>query len=410
MPPRRLGRLSLLDLVDEAIAGLLMRPGRTALTILGSVVGMAAIIATIGIAQSSEDRILSRFEEFGGSFVIVGRTSPDSSTVLDLASDVIPSDADARLSHVEGIEAVGLLSVVDLGSGTVESGLVGNTAGQSEFQLPVVAATPEIFAAARASIREGRLFDAGHSSRGDRVAVVGSRAATRLHIHSLEGQPAIFVEGIPLVVIGLLENVGDQERLLDSIIVPSGTAAKAFGTVGVDEVVIRTSPGAATDVGRRVATTLSPNNPSALEVRVPREPIAVRSAISGDLDTLIFVLAGLALLTGAIGIANVMLVAVLERVSEIGVRRSLGATRAQIAMQFLLEAALIGLIGGVVASSLGLVTVVGVSAVRGWTPTMDSWVPLVTPIAGVFEGLVAGLLPARRAASLHPMEALRTTG
>jgi ABC-type antimicrobial peptide transport system permease subunit len=131
--------------------------------------------------------------------------------------------------------------------------------------------------------------------------------------------------------------------------------------------------------------------------------------VQNDLNSLFLLLGGVSLLVGAIGIANVTLVSVLERVGEIGLRRSLGAARRHIAAQFLLESSTLGLIGGIVGASLGTLVIVAVAASRTWTPVLEGWVPLGAPLLGGVVGLLSGLYPALRAAALEPVEALRST-
>ena len=141
----------------------------------------------------------------------------------------------------------------------------------------------------------------------------------------------------------------------------------------------------------------------------PPEPKLVKAQIQNDLDVLFLLLGGVSLLVGAIGIANVTLVSVLERVGEIGLRRSLGAARRHIATQFLLESMSMGLAGGVLGAALGTIVVVIASALRTWTPVLDVWVPFVAPFVGGLIGLLSGLYPSFRAAKLEPVEALRAT-
>ncbi len=131
--------------------------------------------------------------------------------------------------------------------------------------------------------------------------------------------------------------------------------------------------------------------------------------MQSDLDTLFLLLGAVSLFVGAIGIANITLVSVLERVGEIGLRRSLGASRRHIAEQFLLESTTLGLVGGIIGASLGTLVVVAVAASRTWTPVLEPWVPLGAPLLGAAVGLLAGLYPSVRAAALQPVEALRSS-
>jgi macrolide transport system ATP-binding/permease protein len=172
-------------------------------------------------------------------------------------------------------------------------------------------------------------------------------------------------------------------------------------------VIVETRIGAASLIAQQTPLALRPDNLSVLRLEVPPEPKRVRDEVQSDLNVMFLLLGGLSLAVGAIGIANITLVSVMERTGEIGLRRAIGATRGHIAAQFLLESGSMGVIGGIVGASLGVLVVVTVSASQVWTPVLDPAAPFLAPLMGGAIGLVSGTYPALRAARLEPVEALR---
>ena len=220
----------------------------------------------------------------------------------------------------------------------------------------------------------------------------------------------VFVGDLSFVVMGVLEDVLRQADLLNSVIVPEGTARDLYDLASPTTIQIDTEVGAAELIASQAAIAVSPNDPDLVRVQSPPSPESLQTQVEGDVNALFLVLGAVSLLVGAIGIANVTLVSVLERVGEIGLRRALGASRRHIAYQFLLESTGIGLFGGVIGASTGVLVVVGVSAYNDWTPVLDARVPLAAPLLGALVGLVAGLYPAWRASRLEPVESLRASG
>jgi putative ABC transport system permease protein len=161
-------------------------------------------------------------------------------------------------------------------------------------------------------------------------------------------------------------------------------------------------------IASQAAIALNPNAPESLSVGAPSDPSATRNQVESDVNDLFLLLGLVSLIVGAIGIANVTLVTVMERTGEIGLRRALGAGRRHIATQFLTESVALGLVGGIIGASVGILIVVGVAAARDWTPVLSMWMPAAAPAVGALVGLLAGLYPSIRAARMEPVDALRS--
>jgi putative ABC transport system permease protein len=391
------------DLAAEAVAALLARPARVVLTVLGTVIGVGALVATLGLSKTASGQIVGRFDRLSATDVVVSPSVRGGGA----GGVVLPWDSEARLRRLNGVAAAGTLSDVDVRGQLVSTAPVNDPLAAGAIQLPMKAASPGLFKAVRAELAAGRLFDRGHSQRADRVLVLGPNAAQRLGISRLDQQPAVFLGDRLYVVIGLLKSVRRQAGLLGSAIMPEGTARKEFGLLAPGLAQIETRIGAVDLIANQAPRALSPSDPGLLKVAAPPNPALLRGAVKKDLNALFLLLGAVSLLAGAIGIANVTLVSVLERVGEIGLRRALGAGRRHIAAQFLLESTAMGLAGGVLGASLGTLVIVAVSVTKTWTPILDSWVPFAAPLLGALIGLLSGTYPSLRAASLEPVEALR---
>jgi ABC-type antimicrobial peptide transport system permease subunit len=398
--------MSVRDLVNEALAGLFARPGRTVLTVLGTVVGLAALVATLGLSRTAGNQIVGRFDELAATEIQVKTKLPQGTPIPPGA---LPWDAPARLRRLAGVAAAGNLSTVNVGDALVSTSPVHDPQGRTEFKLTVLAASPGLFDAARATLGSGRTFDEGHSLRADRVAVLGPNAARQLGISAVEDLPALRIGDQIYLVTGILAGTARQADLLGAVIIPEGTARQEYRLASPELVEIETDIGATTLIANQVRDALRPDDPNTLRVAFPPEPKRVREAVESDLDVLFLLLGGVSLLVGALGIANVTLVSVMERTGEIGLRRALGATRRHIAQQFLVESGAMGLVGGIVGASLGTLVIVAVSARNTWTPVLDPLVPLAAPLVGGLVGLISGTYPALRAAFLEPVDALRST-
>ncbi len=396
--PYRSG-LAFRDLVNEVVIGLTARPARTLLTALGTIIGVAALVATLGLAKTAGNQIVSRFDELEATAVTV---TPSNQQV-----SLLPFDAESRLDRLNGVVASGTKSDVALGDLLARSVPVIDPLGQTEFQIPVIAVSPGLFDAARAELATGAFFDSGHDDRADPVAILGPGAAGRLNVGRVDNSPSIFLGDETLAVVGILASVERRPELLNAIIVPNGYARSELGLQAPELVLIDVEIGAAELIGTQAPVALAPGRAAQLQAAVPASPTRVRSDVQDDVNALFLVLGGVSLLVGAIGIANVTLVSVLERTGEIGLRRALGATRRHVAVQFLAESAALGALAGLIGTSIGILAVVIISATREWSPVLDSWLPIAAPLVGALIGLLAGTYPAWKASRLEPITALR---
>jgi len=392
------------DLLNEGLAGMFARPGRTMLTVLGVVIGLTALVATLGLTRTAGNRIISQFDRVAATELFIS-AKPGITGIVDPRA--IPWDAPARLRRLNGVVAAGTMSQIDIGNSLVSSSPVRDPLNQTEFKLSVHAASPDLFKAVRADLETGRLPDSGHSDRADRVAVLGPDAARRLGVLGVEQLPAISIGDQAYLVVGILRDVARKSELLGSVIIPEGAARHDFRLEGPGTVVVETQIGAASLIAEQARLALRPDDPRILKIEVPLQPKRVRDEVQSDVNVMLLLLGGLSLVVGAIGIANITLVSVMERTREIGLRRAIGATRGHIAAQFLFESASMGVVGGIVGASLGVIIVVAVSAYQVWTPVLDPAAPFLAPLIGGTLGLLSGTYPALRAAHLEPVEAFR---
>lgn len=402
-----MSRLSPRDLLVEASHGIGSRPGRLVLTILGTVLGIAAVVVTLGMAQTGAGQIARQFDAVAATQAVATPETTNTMGGVSRARTTLPWDAPDRVLRLNGIEAAALLADVDVAGARISAvPIVDPTAPQTATPA-VVASSPELLAAVRGSLMTGRMFDAGHDARGDRVVVLGSGAAARLGVNRVDSQPSIFIGEDAYTVIGILDDTARRKDLKDAVIMPLGTARADFGLAAPGELQMRIAVGAGSLVGQQVPIALSPNTPENVSVQAPATGGELQRNVRGDINVIFLALGAVALIVGGLGIANVTLLSVMERVGEIGLRRALGATRGQVATQFIVESVVVGLLGGLLGAALGVFVVVGVSAAQQWTPIIDMPLALGAALLGGVIGLLAGAYPAIKAASLEPVAALR---
>ncbi len=400
-------RLRTRDLGSEALAGLLQRPARSALTMVGTVLGIGAFVAIVGLSQTASGQIGRQFNRLDATQVMVVQNGTARASTPVAA---FPPDADAVVDRIHGVIAAGIWWMVPFTKAAVSSMPAGSQRG--DLGMPVTAATRGALTASGAVLREGVLYGQFHEEHAQNVAVVGAAAAAQLGLSDLQNRPAIFIAGQPFTVIGIL--AGDQRlpQLNFGVSVPATAALHLWGAPRSPfqprpQMLIHTRLGAAQVVAKQVPIALRPDDPQGLTAFAPPNPAQLRHSVTTSLNTLFLALAGIALVVGAVGIANTTLVAVLERTGEIGLRRAVGARPVHIASQFLTESTALGLFGGLIGASLGVLTTLAVTIYHHWTAILDPRVVLAAPAAGAVIGLLAGLYPALRASAVEPADALR---
>lgn len=405
-------RLRPADVIGEAVAAMLARPMRAALTAAGTLLGVAAFVAVLGLTSTASGQISSAFNALSATEVDV--TDAPSDPLL--APFPYPPGAEQRLDSLNGVVAAGIYWQVSVGEPLdvsprpPYSPRTGDEMGT--ISPAVTAASPGYLRAAGATVGEGRLFDRWQQAHRERVALLGQGAAYRLGVNRVGLQPVIFIGGMPFSVIGIIDHVDRQPGNLASVLVPASTAQAIWGDPderagSVPKILIATRLGAAQLIARQAALAANPEDPHRLHVIAPPDPRQLRNQVNTDLSGLFLALAGVCLIVGAFGIANTTLVAVLERTGEIGLRRALGARPRHIAAHFLTESAFLGFLGGLTGTSAGVASVVAAAVAQHWTPVIAPQTVLPSPFIGAAAGLVAGLYPAWRAARIEPAEALR---
>ncbi|MFE1909540.1 ABC transporter permease, partial [Streptomyces gardneri] len=380
---------------------MLRRPARSVLTALGTILGVGSFVAILGLTATASSQIDGRFNALAATEVTVHDVAREQN---EHAGPGFPPDADERVGRLAGVRHAGMYWMVALPPGrSVRASLVD---GADDNSIDVVAASPGVLSAAAVSVLEGRVYDDYTADSAQPVAVLGASIAAQLGITTLETRPAVFIGDQPFTVAGIIGGAERKTDLLMSVIVPPKTAERIWGAPRDGAaMLIATDLGAAPQIAEQVPTALRPDHPEYLKAVPPPDPRALRGGVSGDLGQLFLVLAAICLVIGAVGIANTTLVAVLERTGEIGLRRALGARGRHVMTQFLAESGVLGTLGGLVGTSMGVLTVVIVAVVRDWTPVVHPATVAAAPIIGLLTGLAAGLYPAWRAARVQPAEA-----
>jgi putative ABC transport system permease protein len=386
------------DLFRLASIGLRSRRLRASLSALGIAIGIAAMVAVLGISESSKSHLLASLDRLGTNLLMV----EPGGGFMGREDAVLPSTSEAMLRRIGPVEEVSSVTSVD--AAVRRTDLVASERTQG---ITVKAADTRLLDTLVGEMADGEWLDA---SRADLpVVVLGSLAAQRLGIGDVGDGVQVWLGGRWFTVIGIMEPLELAPDLDASAVIGRTIASSELGAAETPGTVyLRTDPDEVESVQNVVAATTNPENPDQVTVSRPSDAIEARAAASNAFTALFLGLGAVALLVGGVGIANVMVISVLERRSEIGLRRALGATRRHVSVQFLSEALLLSALGGVGGVLLGAAVTAAYDLARGWAVV----VPMVGLVGGLAAalgiGAVAGLYPATRAARLAPTDALRT--
>jgi len=392
-------RLLPADILRVGSIGLRTRRMRATLSALGISIGIATVVAVLGISESSRAGLLAEIDRLGTNLLTVS-----AGEGIGAGDAELPAASTDAVGHLDEVErASGVTTVSDTTVRRTNYISADETGGVS-----VQATDASLLSTLQGSMSQGRFLNA--ATEGYPAVVLGSVAAERLGVTSLEGSPQVFIGGRWFTVVGILAALPLAESIERAALIGYPVAEELFGTeANPSQIYVRAGSERVLAARDLIPATANPENPEEAEVSRPSDALEARAAAAGALTALFLGLGAVALLVGGVGIANVMVISVLERRPEIGLRRALGATRAHVRSQFLAESLILVGIGGLVGVLLGAIVTVFYAASQGWQVTVPPAAIAGGVTASLAIGAVAGLYPASRAARVAPSEALRAT-
>src|SRR6266566_5270954 len=389
-------RLHTSDLVGLAGVGLATRKLRAGLSALGIAIGVAAIVAVLGLSSSSAAGLNAEIAALGTNLVTVqnGENFAGQTAELPRRSPGMI----ARLPGVTTVQDTGTVNNVNAYRSPLINPIETNA-------LSVDATSLHLPAAASTSLAQGEFLNA--ATAREPVCVLGAAAAQRMGIDRIWPGERIWVGGLWFYVAGILKPAVLASEIDSSVLIGYPAAEKYLGFDGHPSTIyVKAATGRVRAVDSLLAAQANPENPSYVTVSQPSAALTAQAAAKGAFSTLFLGLGAVALLVGAIGVANIMVISVLERRSEIGLRRALGATKGHIRIQFLSEAVALALVGGAAGLVAGAAATAVYAHTKGWAVVIPAQAWAGGLAAALLIGALAGLLPALKAARLSPTEAL----
>ena len=389
-------RLKIKDLFFVALYGVRARRGRAALTSIGIGIGIAAIVAVTGISASGRADLLATLESLGTNLI---KASPQAGFFG--TQEKLPDGVVGMVERIGPVEEVTSTTQTDL--------IVRRSNFISEFEgggISTIATSPELLQVVGGNLIEGRFIQDGLSNIP--VTVLGSVTASRLGINTLETPTKILIGNEWFGVVGILDELKIHPDLDRSVFIGYGVAKTLFD---IDKepttIYVRANPTYIEDVVEVIAPSMNPENPDQVQVSRPSDALEAQEAADAAFTNLLLGLGSVALLVGGVAIANVMVMSVLERRMEIGVRRSIGATRKEIRYQFLLESIVLSGIGGLVGVVLGTGVTLGYTNYTDIVFSIPVSQVLGAILLALLIGAISGVYPAIKASKIQPAEAVR---